>query len=551
MNFSIRKKFFLIALIGLISIFFMVFLASGVSKDSLKKIQNVFLSSQEVHKIEEDFIYPLFSLREVSLSLVMAPNENFRENIRQNLSPLIEILDKNFLSLNNAELEKIWQNYKKLVLLTDTYIQKDFEEGAFSNANRVERKQFYILLGKLTTLQNNKLKQSHDTFKNIQEDFLKNEKFILISSFFVILFSLLLFFIIANNIVRAIDTLQNGLKKFFDLLGRKIDINTDIKIKLNNKDEFYQMANMINKNVEIARKRLQKDLQLIKNATSVVNELKIGHLHRRFDVDKSLDELNELKLVLNQMLDNLEDRIKDEIKQRTQKEQLLVQQSKLATMGEMIGNIAHQWRQPLGEVNSILMRIAVKKEHDDLSDEEFENALNECDKILLHMSKTISDFQNFFKPSKEKTRFSIKKACEEASFIISSSLKHNHIDFILNIEQDAKILGYPREFSQTILNLLSNAKDVLIERDIKNPFIKLTIKSGKKFALIQVEDNAGGIKEEHIERIFEPYFTTKHAKQGTGIGLYMSKTIIEENMNGFLNVKNRENGALFTIKLKY
>ncbi len=549
MNFSIRKKFFTIALVGLASIIFMIFLATNTSKQGLQKLQNVFVDSQEVHKIEEDFIYPLFSLREVSLSLVMAPNENFRAKIRKNLSPLIGILDQNFASLKNANLTKIWQNYKKLVLLTDTYIQKDFEEGAFSNANTSERKQFYILLGELKQLQNDKLKKSYHTFDSIQKEFLKNEKTIFISSFVVALFGLSLFFIIANKIVKSIDTLQNGLKRFFDLLGRKIDINSNIQIKLNNKDEFRQMANMINKNVEIARNRLQKDLLLIKNATSVVNELKIGHLHRRFSIESSIDELNELKSVLNEMLDNLEDRIKEEIAQRVQKEQLLIQQSKLASMGNMIGNIAHQWRQPLSEIGAILMSLEVKKEHNDLDDESFKKILDECNMILSHMSNTISDFQNFFKPSKKKTMFSLQEACKSASFIISSSLKHNNIDFHVNIEQEAKVYGYPREFSQTILNLLSNAKDVLCERKVENPFIKLTIKKGKKYALVSIEDNGGGVDKSIGDRIFEPYFTTKHAKQGTGIGLYMSKIIIEENMGGYINFTNTKHGALFRVKL--
>ncbi len=528
----------------------MLFLATNISKDSLSKLKNIFVSSQEVHKIEEDFIYPLFSLREVSLSLVMAPNENFRQSIRKNLIPLIEALDKNFLDLNNTELTKIWKNYKKLTLLTNNYIENKFEEGAFSNANTVERKQFYILLGKLKVLQNNKLKYSYDTFKNIQNDFSKNERSIFISSFLVIVFSFMLFFMIANNIVHSIDVLQNGLKKFFDLLGRNIDINSRIEIELKNKDEFYLMAQMINENVEIARARLQKDLLLIKNATNVVEELKRGHLDKRFAIESSIDELNELKSVLNEMLDNLEDRIKDEIKKRVQKEQLLIQQSKLATMGEMIGNIAHQWRQPLSEIGAILMRLEVKYEYKELDDESFYQTLNECNIILSHMSNTISDFQNFFKPSKKKSKFSLQDACESASFIISSSLRHNNIAFEIDIDNNAEVYGYPREFSQTVLNILSNAKDVLIARKVQNPFIKLTIKTGKYYALVNIEDNGGGIKADIADRIFEPYFTTKHAKKGTGIGLYMCKTIIEENMQGYIDFSNTKEGALFRIKLK-
>jgi signal transduction histidine kinase len=119
----------------------------------------------------------------------------------------------------------------------------------------------------------------------------------------------------------------------------------------------------------------------------------------------------------------------------------------------------------------------------------------------------------------------------------------------MNIDEDSEVLGYPREFSQAILNILSNAKDVLIERKVENPYIELSLRKGEKFAVIKIVDNGGGIREEEKERIFEPYYTTKHAKQGTGIGLYMSKVIIEENMHGYINASNTQNGALFTIKL--
>lgn len=142
------------------------------------------------------------------------------------------------------------------------------------------------------------------------------------------------------------------------------------------------------------------------------------------------------------------------------------------------------------------------------------------------------------------------EACKKASSILMSSLNYHSIDFQCECDSETDIFGYPNEFSQAFLNILSNAKDVLIQRKITNPFINVSIRSGKKYILIKVEDNGGGIEEKNLERIFEPYFTTKHAKQGTGIGLYMSKMIIEDNMQGILNAQNLENGASFTIKLK-
>jgi signal transduction histidine kinase len=536
------------ASLGVIAIVLMSILAQNISEDGFKRVTDVFDDSKKVQNIQQDFIAPLFRVREITLSLVMAPNDDYREEIRVGLLPIIEKLDRSFNSLDIV-INKIWKNYKRLVFLTDEYIKNGFEEGAFTNANNAERKQFYILIAKLEKLQEKQLKNSYETFEKAEASFLAKKSLIISGALVVVILTLLFGFVIARNIVFSIESVQKGLGRFFDLLGRKIDKDKKIGIELDNIDEFGEMAKIINNNVEIVRENLKKDIKLIEDATSVVNSLKKGDLEQRLEEDASSDELNRLKQVMNEMLNNLEDRIVLEINERTKQEQLLIQQSKLASMGNMIGNIAHQWRQPLSEINAILMNMQVKKEHNDLSDAFFEESIEECDVILSHMSNTISDFQNFFKPSKEKTKFSLQEECKNASFIIESSLKYNNIKFEIDIDKDCEVLGYPREFSQAILNILSNAKDVLIEREIKNPYIKLSLKKGNKFALIKIQDNGGGVSDKVKDRLFEPYFTTKHAKQGTGIGLYMSKIIIEVNMHGFINVENSEYGAIFTIKL--
>ena len=220
-------------------------------------------------------------------------------------------------------------------------------------------------------------------------------------------------------------------------------------------------------------------------------------------------------------------------------------------MGNMIGNIAHQWRQPLSEINAILMLIQVRQKFEDFDEVFLTQKINECNKITAYMSNTISDFQNFFKPSKAKELFNINEACTRASAILHASLKYHSIVFAFSVADEIKVLGYPNEFAQALLNILSNAKDVLIDRQIEAPYIKMSVKNGEKFTLIKIEDNGGGIAPAHMDRIFEPYFTTKHAKQGTGIGLYMTKMIIENSMNGIIAVKNTEEGVLFTIKLRH
>ena len=196
------------------------------------------------------------------------------------------------------------------------------------------------------------------------------------------------------------------------------------------------------------------------------------------------------------------------------------------------------------------MELETISKYNTLEKEHLYESIKACNKITEHMSTTISDFQNFFKPTKNKDDFSVLSACKKAISIIRASLKNNNIELVFDIKEDNTINGYSSEFSHAILNIISNAKDVLVLREIANPKIILSIKVGKEFTLIKIEDNAGGIRLENIDSIFEPYFTTKHAKKGTGIGLYMTKMIIENNMHGFVKATNTNNGALFTVKVK-
>lgn len=266
-------------------------------------------------------------------------------------------------------------------------------------------------------------------------------------------------------------------------------------------------------------------------------------------LEENNKELTNSKKELNTLNLMLEHRIEEESRKRMYNEQILIHQSKLASMGEMIGNIAHQWRQPLTQLATILVGIELKYENNKLSQKTLCEDMREAEGQINFMSKTIDDFKNFFLKDKTKTKFSIKECVDNAIVLIKSSLKNNMINYEIKIIQDSEILGYKNEVSQVLLNLLANAKDILLEREIKTPFIWITISRQKEYAKITIEDNGGGIKHQLLEKIFEPYFTTKHASAGTGIGLYMSKNIIEKNSGGNLKAENTKNGALFTILL--
>jgi len=240
-----------------------------------------------------------------------------------------------------------------------------------------------------------------------------------------------------------------------------------------------------------------------------------------------------------------------------QKDKLLSQQSKMAAMGEMIENIAHQWRQPLSLVSSISTGIIVKKE---LGVSEFDDEKKDLEKIndtAQHLSQTIEDFRNFFKSDKEKKEFSLLKSIEKNLMLIEGILKSNNIQIVLGQKDDCKIKSYENEFTQALLNIFYNARDVLIEKKLEEKLIFINIKSNKENIVVTVLDNGGGIENSIIEKIFDPYFTTKHQSQGTGIGLYMTHQIIEKHMGGKIIVENEKfqynnikyKGAKFSIYL--
>ncbi|CAM3401349.1 sensor histidine kinase [Arcobacter aquimarinus] len=252
---------------------------------------------------------------------------------------------------------------------------------------------------------------------------------------------------------------------------------------------------------------------------------------------------NELK-ALNE---NLFIKVKQGIEEAKQKDRKILEQAKLARIGSMISMIAHQWRQPLSQLSGILMELETTTRLKKVDEKYILNAIEKSDKMIEFMSNTIDDFRNFYKPDKKKEDFLVSNACKKAINIIDATLENLGIELSLNIKEDKSIYGYPTEFAQVILNIISNAKDVLVEKNIKNPKIGLNIESKGVLSIITIKDNAGGIGEKNLELIFDPYYSTKDSSKGTGLGLYISKLIIERNMGGELSVYNDEEGAVFKI----
>ena len=311
----------------------------------------------------------------------------------------------------------------------------------------------------------------------------------------------------------------------------------------------------ISKNKELLEKRINKYIRLVVMISffvaffigliSFIMSKKITAVFQRYQ-----ESVNKKELLLEDMNRNLEKKVDIAIVEAQKKDRAMLHQSRLARMGTMLSMIAHQWRQPLSEVSGILMELETANKFNKVDDKMIKDTVLESNKLIQFMSYTIDDFRNFFKPDKKKVNFYIEDSCMEAISLISASIKNYDIKLEYNIKMNYEIYGYKREFAQVLLNLMSNAKDILNQRKIKNPRIDLNVDYKDGYAIVSVKDNAHGVEEEYLDLIFEPYFTTKSSSQGTGLGLYMSKMIIEKNMDGELSVENNNDGAIFTIKIK-
>jgi signal transduction histidine kinase/ABC-type nitrate/sulfonate/bicarbonate transport system substrate-binding protein len=234
-----------------------------------------------------------------------------------------------------------------------------------------------------------------------------------------------------------------------------------------------------------------------------------------------------------------------DITELKQAQHQLVQQSRLAQMGEMLSMIAHQWRQPLSAISATSGSISLKARRDRLDKDTAMELANSITKYAQHLSSTIDDFRNFFKDKKDKDTISLKEVVEATLHIVNMSLENANIKINLDLVSDKEIQTYANELKQVILNIIKNAQDVLVDKEIQNPQIDIYADN----TTIVIRDNAGGIPKEIIDKIFDPYFSTKTKKDGTGLGLYMSKIIIEEHCGGKISVYNGDNGAVFKIEL--
>jgi len=322
----------------------------------------------------------------------------------------------------------------------------------------------------------------------------------------------------------------------------KGNITKDLHIKT--LDEIGSLAKSFNHMQEKLRNLiggLKKEIKDRKEAEVKLKEYK-----------EHLEELIEEKTIeLKNLNENLERKVQEEVYKNYEKDKILSEQAKMVALGEMLGNIAHQWRQPLNAISTAASGLQLYHDTDKLNKKTLREFSNLIIKQAEYLSETIDTFKNFIKDEKVYGNISIQNEISQAISIVETSLNHNFITIEDNIDYKTPIIKMLRkgELSQVIINILNNAKDALLEKAIDNPIIKLDLEKNDNFIIIKIEDNAGGIPLSILPNIFEPYFTTKHKSQGTGLGLYMCYNLVTQGLKGELYVENSSNGAIFYIKI--
>ncbi len=298
--------------------------------------------------------------------------------------------------------------------------------------------------------------------------------------------------------------------------------------------------------------KAQKEVHTIVNATTI----QIAHsCTRTFAFITDISEQKELEQMLlqqqyniNELNTNLKQRIEAEVEENRKKNHIMYQQARLASMGEMVASIAHQWRQPLNIIALIMQEFYISSQLGTLDREKIEKEYTRANSVLQYMSSTIDDFRTYFKHNDEGELFSVKEAVDSVMTLISKAMESNHIEVLVEIDEDLRVFGHKNEFVQAVINLMNNAREAILSHSDKGMISVKAFEEGGNI-YISIQDSGGGINDEDLEQIFEPYFTTKHQTQGTGLGLYMTHQIIVNHMNGSIYVENRDEGCCFRIEI--
>ncbi len=493
---------------------FLIFIIAG------GMISIIVLSQISIFILKDDFD-TLFDKRTKSLIKLQTIKDSYKINIQDTLNEF----EKNSLSyeqtievLNIAKeiIEKNWSEYKYR-------LNKDYNNSILSKIktyfiNSNHYKNQYIKELNIENIDNKMV----DIFSSIEKLDKKNSK----EYFTNINFNIDSIFVYLGSLVNYDLNLAINEKRDTDNIFKLVTIFSFISI-------FFVVF-----------------FTIILSLFITFHFRKLYYLQEKI-VEKKTKELKELN-------NNLEQKIKLEVAKNRKKDIIMFQQARFASLGEMLNNIAHQWRQPLGSITMIIQSFQTKMRVNKLSPEFVEQKVKDALLLAQNMSNTLDDFKNFFSPNRSKNSFFIKDCVEHSIELSKYFLNKENIKIDLIVKNDRQITTFYNELSHIFLNIISNSKDALVSSVNKNDrIIKIIVNSKKNFVFINIIDNGGGVPDDILPKIFEPYYTTKYKSAGTGIGLYMSKQIIEKHLNGEISCKNIKlevnkkvfKGASFTITI--
>ncbi|MFW3427512.1 sensor histidine kinase [Aliarcobacter butzleri] len=461
----------------------------------------IILSQISIFTLKHDFDI-LFDKRTKTLIQLERIKDSYKVNIQDTLTDFekkrvdyeqsldvlniaLEIIDKNWYFYN---IQTNLENKKFLITLIKNFVKEDNSYENFSLKNSI--------------IENINIKK-----ESIKEQ-INNLRTTNDSSYFVNL----------NFEINAISTYLTSL------------INYDLQVTINEKRNTDNVFNTIIVFSIIS-------IFIVFLFSVILSLLITDHFKKLHNSQEQ--KVNEKTKELKKLNNNLEERISKEVALNRKKDIIMFQQARFASLGEMLNNIAHQWRQPLGSITMIIQSFQTKMHLGKLTLDFVDDKVNDALFLANNMSNTLDDFKNFFSPNKTKSEFFIKNCLEHSVELSKYFLNKEHIHVILKVKKDVKLNSYYNELSHVFLNIISNSKDALISNVDKNDrIIKIVVNSRKNHLFVNIIDNGGGIPLEILPKIFEPYYTTKYKSAGTGIGLYMSKQIIEKHINGEITCRN-------------
>ena len=533
----------------------------NISKESTLPIitQNIiasnnFLFFKEYMGIERALGVTIFSQKNITRAqIIKFSNILTLENHSKDM--FLKYATKNMELLYTQNQKR--DNLEKIIDMRQAILYKNF------NRTKVSPKYWFDTI--TTTLENmHKISEllENRTIHNIESE-LNQYKNLSIFYTISIIFSVIVFILMIVaffKLARQEQRLRNVIDKYIissttDLKGKIIDVSEAFcKISGYSRKELIGQPHNIVRHPDMPKEIFKEMWNQISqgNAWSgkVKNKMKdtgsywvYANIEPLFTNSGKIDSYVSVRLDITKS-ELLQQQVEEETQKRRKQEKILQEQSRLVQMGEMIGMIAHQWRQPLNSISAACVVLEIKANKENLEKESLLKLTHKISNLTQHLSKTIDDFRDFFKPTKEKKEITYNQLIESTLQIVETTLENKNIKITKDLQSEVVFTTYSNELKQVLLNLLKNAEDALIENNTKDPYIHIATKGDT----LMVSDNAGGIPEDIIDKIFDPYFSTK-LLTGTGIGLYMSKIIVQEHCSGTLEVSNDEHGAVFVMKI--